>query len=67
MLKPATEEDYQQVMALYEATSRLSEQDENIWSIVRECAGACFAGDRTAEDAAKDAQNRVELYLNEQR
>ena len=54
-------------MALYEATSRLSEQDENIWSIVRECAGACFAGDRTAEDAAKDAQNRVELYLNEQR
>lgn len=67
MLKPATEEDYQQVMTLYEATSRLSELDENIWSIVRECAGACFAGDRTAEDAARDAQNRVELYLNEQR
>lgn len=67
MLKPASQEDYDQVMALYEAADALAGRDENIWSIVRECAGACFAGDRTAADAAGDIQNRVELYLNEQR
>ena len=67
MLKPAGQEDYDQVMALYEAADALAGRDENIWSIVRECAGACFAGDRTAADAARDIQNRVELYLNEQR
>ena len=33
----------------------------------REQAGACFAGDRSAEDAAKAIQSRVELYLNEQK
>lgn len=67
LLKPATQEDYDQVMALYEAAEGFDERDENIWAIARECAGACFAGDRTAEDAARAIQNRVELYLNEQR
>lgn len=66
-LKPATREDYDQVMSLYEAADSLVSRDENIWAIARECAGAYFAGDRTAEDAAKTIQNRVELYLNEQK
>ncbi len=67
MLKPATQADYDQVMALYEAADSLVSRDENIWAIVREQAGACFAGDRTAEEAARAIQSRVELYLNEQK
>lgn len=67
MLKPASQEDYDQVMALYQAADALTGYDENIWTIVRECAGAYFAGDRTAEDAARTIRNRVELYLNEQK
>ncbi len=67
MLKPATQADYDQVMALYEAADSLVSRDENIWAIVREQAGACFAGDRTAEEAARAIRSRVELYLNEQK
>lgn len=67
MLKPATQADYDQIMALYEAADSLVSRDENIWAIVREQAGACFAGDRTAEEAARAIQSRVELYLNEQK
>ena len=54
-------------MALYEAADSLVSRDESIWAIAREQAGACFAGDRSAEDAAKAIQSRVELYLNEQK
>lgn len=66
-LKPASQADYDQVMSLYERADRVAGRDENIWAIVQECAGAFFAGDRTAEDAAGAIQNRVVLYLNEQR
>ena len=67
MLKPASQADYEQVMALYEAADGLVSRDENIWAIIRDCAGAYFAGDRTAEDTIGAIQNRVELYLNEQK
>ncbi len=67
MLKPASQADYEQVMALYEAADGLVSRDENIWTIVRDCAGAYFAGDRTAEDTIGAIQNRVALYLNEQK
>ena len=66
-LEPATQADYDQVMALYEAADSVTGRDENVWTIVQECAGAYFAGDQTAEDAARTIQNRVELYLNEQK
>lgn len=67
MLEPATQADYDQVMALYEAADSVSGRDENIWAIVRECAGAYFAGDQTAEEAARAIQSRVGLYINEQK
>lgn len=67
MLKPASQADYEQVMALYEAADGLVSRDENIWTIVRDCAEAYFAGDRTAEDTIGAIQNRVTLYLNEQK
>ncbi len=66
-LKPASQEDYQQVMDLYGAADSVTGRDEDIWAIVQECAGAYFAGDQTAEGAAKAIQNRVSLYINEQK
>ena len=66
-LKPASQEDYDQVMALYERADRVTGRDENVWTIVQECAGAYFAGDQTVENAAKTIQNRVSLYINEQK
>ncbi len=66
-INPASQEDYDQVMALYEAADCVSGRDENIWSIVQECAGACFAGDQTVQDAARTIQNRVNLYINERK
>lgn len=66
-LNPITQEDYDQAMALYEAAGSLDRRDENIWAIVQECVGPYFAGDKPAEDVMKTIQNRVELYLNEQK
>ena len=66
-INPASQEDYDQVMALYEAADQVSGRDENIWNIVQECAGAYFAGDQTVQDAARTVQNRVNLYINEQK
>ena len=39
--------------------------DGPIWRIVSEEAGAYFAGDKSAEEAAEIIQRRVWLYLNE--
>jgi hypothetical protein len=66
-LTPITQDDYDQVMDLYSTAGSLVRQDENIRSIALECAGGFFAGDWTAQEAAAAIQNRVELYLNEQK
>lgn len=67
MLSPPTQEDYDEVMALYERADSIAGRDKNIWNIVQDGAGAYFAGDRTADEAAQAIQSRVELYLNEQK
>lgn len=66
-LNPITQADYDQVMELYNAAGSLLRQDENIQEIVLDCIGGYFAGDRTAEDTIGAIQNRVTLYLNEQK
>lgn len=66
-MEPVTQADYDQVMALYNAAGPLERRDSALWEIVQECAGAYFSGSRTAREAAKDVQNRVTLYLNEQK
>lgn len=66
-LYPITQADYDQVMELYNTAGSLLRQDENIQEIVLDCIGGYFAGDRTVEDTIGAIQNRVELYLNEQK
>ena len=62
-----TQEQYDRFMALYNAIDSISNYDENIYKIVNEVAGGYFNGDKTVQDTAKQIQDRVTLYVNEQR
>ena len=62
-----TQEDYDQFMALYEATERLSDYDSTLTDIIMEIAGAYFAGDKSLDETALLIQNRARLYINEQK
>ena len=62
-----SQEDYDRFMELYNATSSVNYQDENITKIITEEAAAYFSGDRTLEDIARQIQSRVSLYVNENR
>ena len=62
-----TQEQYDQFMALYNAIGSVYTYDENIYKIVSEVAGGYFNGDKNVQDTAKQIQDRVTLYINEQR
>lgn len=57
--------EYDQIMAIYNATERTSDYDVNLMNIITERAGAYFAGDCSLKDAAATIQSRVGLYLAE--
>ena len=61
------QEDYDRFMELYNAIDSVSYMDENITKIITEEAAAYFSGDRSLEDIARQIQNRVSLYVSENR
>ena len=67
ILGPATQEEYDQFMALYEAVEGFAETDYNIRTIVDSQAAAYFAGDATLDETVQNIQSRAELYVNEQK
>jgi len=60
-----TQEQYDQVMELYEAIDTVYTYDEKIYAIVLEVAQRYFNGDITSQAAAEQIQSRVKLYVNE--
>ena len=62
---PATQEEIDQFMALYNAAEGTSDYDVNLMNIITEQAGAYFAGDRSLDDTVAAIQSRVGLYLAE--
>lgn len=62
-----TQEEYDQIMELYNAIDTIYSFDENIYNIVSEVAGSYFSGDRSLDDTANQIQSRVKLYVNESR
>ncbi|MBD5150921.1 MAG: hypothetical protein HDT16_00090 [Oscillibacter sp.] len=66
-MQPVTQEDIDQVMALYNAVSSIYRYDEKIFNAVKEVAGQYFAGDKPLDETASLIQNRVSLYVNESR
>lgn len=61
-----TQEEYDQLMALYNAIDTYSRWDPDLESIIIETAGAYFAGDKSLDETAALIQNRASLYVNEQ-
>jgi len=60
-----TQEEIDQFMELYNAVTTIYRYDQSIYDIVKDVAGAYFAGDRSLEDTVSQIQNRVSLYVNE--
>lgn len=66
-LRAISQTEYDQFMELYNAIDKLTEYDTAIYDIVKEQAGAYFSGDKSLDETAQLIQNRVELYVNENR
>ena len=62
-----TDEEWEQYEALINSITKVDMYDTNIYNIVWEPAGAYFAGDKTLDETVALIQNRVTLYVNEQR
>ena len=62
---PVTQDQAEDFKAYVNSASLCGDYDTDIMDIVTEEAGAFFAGDKTAEEAAKLIQNRVTTYLGE--
>ena len=62
----STQADYDQLMALYNATTTFDNRDESIYEIVADDAAAYFAGDKDLDAVVSQIQSRVYLYVNEQ-
>ena len=61
------QEEYDQIMDLYNQVDRMSGSDDSVYDIVTEVSGSYFAGDRSLDDAASLIQNKVTTYVNESR
>ena len=61
------DDEYNQIMALYNSVERMSNYDSNINEIVNDGAGPYFAGDKSLDDVAAQIQSRVKLYVDENR
>ena len=66
-VKATSQEEYDQIMGLYNAVDSLDDYDQKVSAIVSEEAGAYFAGDKTLDDCAAQIQSRVKIYVNENR
>ena len=60
-----TQEQIDQIMALYNGTNLVQNDDESIMSIITEETAGYFAGQKTLDDTVRLIQNRVSLYVAE--
>lgn len=67
LMRLLTEEDIQRINDLIDHTTRLYWPDDGLTDIVWEVLGAYFFGDRALDDTIRLLENRVGLYLNEQK
>ena len=62
-----TDEEWERFEGLINRIDKVDMYDPNIFNIVWEATGAYFAGDKTLDETVQMIQNRVGLYVNEQR
>lgn len=63
----ATQEDVDQIMDLMSRIDSTMSFDESMMGIIQEETGAFFAGQKSARETASLIQNRISIYVNEQR
>ena len=64
-VRPLTQEEFDQFMALYQAVDQVYGPDEDLTVIIREEAGAYFVGGKSLEEAVRLIVSRAGLYLSE--
>ena len=62
-----TQEQLDQIMALYSSTELVIQNDEEVMNIIKGETEAYFAGSKTLDDTVRLIQNRVSLYVAEQK
>lgn len=67
LMRLQTEEDTQRYRDLIDHTTQLYWPDDDLSNIVWEALGPYFAGDWTLDHTIEMVQNRVQLYVDEQR
>ena len=66
-LQATTQQEYDQIMELYNTIDSIYSYDTKISEIVSDVAGSYFAGDKSLDETASLIQNRVNTYVNESR
>ena len=67
ILDPFTQAEADQLFDFICSVNKAGFFDENVTKIVNEEAGSFFSGSKSAKDVAAMIQNRVQLYVNENR
>ncbi len=62
-----TADEFQRFDDLVNSISKIELCDQAVFDIVKETCGPCFAGDKTLDETVALIQNRVTLYVNENR
>lgn len=65
IVEPFTQAEADALYNLIASVSKPAYYDENVINIVSEEAGSYFSGSKSAKDVAAMIQNRVQLYVNE--
>lgn len=65
--EPLTQADVNQIMALIDSVSGAFDYEETLTNLIMEGVEDFFNGRGTAQDAARVLQNRVSIYISEQR
>ena len=66
-LHQTTEEEINRFLRFYNRIEKINFWDTHVYEIVEDATGPYFSGDRTMDDTIALLQNRVGLYLNEQK
>lgn len=66
-LHTPTDEELDRFLDFFNRVGRFTQNDAAIFGIVKEQCGPYFAGDKTLDETAELIQNRVQLYVNENR
>ena len=65
IIKPLTAEEVSSIKEFIKSVDRISSYNDEIENIITEDAEPFFAGQKSAEEAAKVIQSRVNIYINE--